>query len=111
LLALKKRPDAIFTISDRMAIGAMLAIKEKGLKMPQDIGLVGFNNEPVTRLVTPAVSSVDMPSFELGKAAAKLFIETMHNNENMSDVEEVLRPRLQVRESSLRMGLKTGRGR
>jgi LacI family transcriptional regulator len=106
LLALKKRPDAIFTISDRMAIGAMLAIKEKGLRMPQDIGLVGFNNEPVTSLVTPAISSVDMPSFELGKAAAKLFIETMHNNGYMGDVEEVLRPRLQVRESSLRMGTK-----
>ena len=83
LLAMKKKPDAIFTISDRMAIGAMLAIKKKGLRMPQDIGLVGFNNEPVTSLVTPSISSVDMPSFELGKAAAKLFIETMHNKENM----------------------------
>lgn len=110
LLAMKKRPDAIFTISDRMAIGAMLAIKEKGLKMPQDIGLVGFNNEPVTGLLTPGISSVDMPSFDLGKAAAKLFIETMHNNEHMSSVVEVLRPRLQIRESSLRMG-KTGRGK
>lgn len=102
LLATKKRPDAIFTISDRMAIGAMLAIKEKGLRMPQDIGLVGFNNEPVTGLVTPGISSVDMPSFDLGKAAAKLFIETMHNNEHMIDVEEVLKPKLQVRESSVR---------
>jgi DNA-binding LacI/PurR family transcriptional regulator len=111
LLALKKRPDAIFTISDRMAIGAMLAIKERGLKMPQDIGLVGFNNEPVVGLVTPGVSSVDMPSFELGKAAAKLFIETMHNDEDMSHVEEVLRPRLQIRESSQRMMVKTGRNR
>ena len=111
LLALNKRPDAIFTISDRMAIGAMLAIKERGLKMPQDIGLVGFNNEPVVSLVTPGVSSVDMPSFELGKAAAKLFIETMHNNEDMSHVEEVLRPRLQIRESSQRMIVKTGRVR
>ena len=103
LLALKKRPDAIFTISDRMAIGAMLAIKERGLKMPQEIGLVGFNNEPVVSLVTPGISSVDMPSFELGKAAAKLFIETMHNNEDMSHVEEVLRPRLHIRESSQRV--------
>jgi LacI family transcriptional regulator len=102
LLASKKRPDAIFTISDRMAIGAMLAIKEKGLRMPQDIGLVGFNNEPVVSLVTPGISSVDMPSFELGKAAAKLFIRTMHNNEDANYVEEVLRPRLCVRESSYR---------
>lgn len=106
LLAMKKRPDAIFTISDRMAIGAMLAIKKKGLRMPQDIGLVGFNNEPVTSLVTPSVSSVEMPSFELGKAAAKLFIETMHNKENMDLEEKVLKPKLIIRESSQKLPIK-----
>ncbi len=109
LLAMKKRPDAIFTISDRMAIGAMLAIKERGLRMPQDIGLVGFNNEPVVSLVTPRISSVDMPSFELGKAAAKLFIQTMHNNEDMSGTEEILRPKLFIRESSQRLILPSAR--
>lgn len=102
LLRRKKRPDAIFTISDRMAIGAMLAIKEKGLRMPTDIGLVGFNNEPVTSLVSPAISSVDQPAFELGKAAAKLFIEQMHHEEDLSEIERVLRPKLIVRESSVR---------
>jgi DNA-binding LacI/PurR family transcriptional regulator len=101
LLSKKQRPDAIFTISDRMAIGAMLAIKEKGLTMPKDIGLVGFNNEPVVSLVTPGISSVDQPAFELGKTAAKLFIERMHNEE-MDDAEVILKPRLVVRESSLR---------
>jgi len=100
LLNMKKRPDAIFTISDRMAIGAMLAIKKKGLKMPEDIGLVGFNKEPVVTLVTPQISSVDMSSFEIGKAAAKLFIETMHNNEDMSKTEHILKPKLYIRESS-----------
>jgi len=100
LLAMKKRPDAIFTISDRMAIGAMLAIKKKGLSMPKEIGLCGFNNEPVTGLVTPSISSVEMPSFELGKLAAKLFIETMHHPENMNMVEKVLKPKLIIRESS-----------
>lgn len=103
LLAMKKRPDAIFTISDRMAIGAMLAIKEKGLRMPQDIGLVGFNNEPVTSLVTPTISSVDQPAFELGKVAAKLFIEAMHHDEDMNHIEEVLKPKLIIRESSQRI--------
>jgi LacI family transcriptional regulator len=103
LLAMKKRPDAIFTISDRMAIGAMLAIKKKGLSMPEDIGLVGFNNEPVTSLVTPQISSVDMSAFELGKAAAKLFIETMHDHEDMTAVEHVMKPKLFIRESSKRM--------
>src|SRR5262245_2682232 len=110
LLNMKKRPDAIFTISDRMAIGAMLAIKEKGLRMPYDIGLVGFNNEPVTSLVTPGVSSVDQPSFELGKVAAKLFIERVHNNE-MNHIEEVLKPKLCIRESSQRIIPKNGRSK
>jgi len=109
LLAMKKRPDAIFTISDRMAIGAMLAIKEKGLVMPHDIGLVGFNNEPVTSLVTPAVSSVDQPAFEMGKIAAKLFIERVHNNEDMNNVEEILKPKLIIRESSQRIVPRNGR--
>lgn len=109
LLAMKKRPDAIFTISDRMAIGAMLAIKEKGLNMPHDIGLVGFNNEPITSLVTPAISSVDQPAFELGKIAAKLFIERVHNNEDMNHVEEILKPKLFIRESSQRIIPKNGR--
>ena len=102
LLSMKKRPDAVFTISDRMAIGAMLAIKNKGLSMPDDIGLVGFNNEPMVSLVTPAISSVDQPSFELGKVAAKLFIEAMHTKEEMVRVEEVLKPKLYIRESSRR---------
>jgi DNA-binding LacI/PurR family transcriptional regulator len=109
LLSMKKRPDAIFTISDRMAIGAMLAIKERGLNMPNDIGLVGFNNEPVASLVSPAISSVDQPAFELGKIAAKLFVEMMHNNEDMSSVEEILKPKLIIRESSQRIIPKNGR--
>ena len=107
LLSMKKKPDAIFTISDRLAIGAMLAIKQKGLNMPHDIGLVGFNDEPILNLVSPTISSVEMPSFELGKLAAKLFIEALHNvDDDMSSIEKVLKTKLFVRESSLRIGTK-----
>jgi LacI family transcriptional regulator len=102
LLAMKKKPDAIFTISDRMAIGASLAIKKKGFRMPDDIALVSFNNEPIVSLVTPGISSVEMPSFEMGKAAAKLFIETMHHPGDMSGVERIFKPKLFIRESSQR---------
>lgn len=109
LLAMKRRPDAIFTISDRMAIGAMLAIKEKRLNMPLDIGLVGFNNEPVTSLVTPMISSVEQPAFEIGKQTAKLFIELMHGNVDLSDREIVLKPKLFIRESSQRLLTKTAK--
>ena len=104
LLSMKKKPDAIFAISDRLAIGAMLAIKQKGLNMPHDIGLVGFNDEPILNLVSPTISSVEMPSFELGKVTAKLFIEALHNvDDDMSSIEKVLKTKLFVRESSLRI--------
>jgi LacI family transcriptional regulator len=102
LLRQKNKPDAIFTISDRMVIGAMLAIKEKGLRIPEDIGLVGFNNEPLLSLLTPSISSIDMPSFELGKMAAKLFIESLHAGENRLPENQVLKPKLIIRESSKR---------
>ena len=106
LLNMRKRPDAIFTISDRMAIGAMLAIKEKGLSMPHDIGLVGFNNDPVTALTTTSISSVELPAFEMGKATAKLFIELLNNDADMSEREVILKPKLVIRESSQRNLLK-----
>ena len=103
LLSSKKRPDAIFTISDRMAIGAMLAIKKKGLKMPEDIGLVGFNNEPLLALVSPSITSVEQPSFEIGKLAGKIFIEQFLNNDFSNHKEVILKPKLIIRESSIRL--------
>lgn len=105
LLNRKNKPDAIFTISDRMAIGAMLAIKEKGLNIPSEIGLVGFNNEPVTNLVTPSITSIEMPAFEIGKAAAKLFVEIMNHREGEIVEAQILKPKLLVRNSSQRNNL------
>jgi LacI family transcriptional regulator len=103
LLAMNKRPDAIFAISDRLAIGAMLAIKESGLKMPKDFGLIGFNNEPIMNLLTPTISSVEMYAFEIGKATAKLFLEMINSEEDMNDKEIVIKPKLFIRESSKRV--------
>ncbi len=103
LLTMKNRPDAIFAISDRLAIGALLAIKETGLKIPKDIGLVGFNNDPMTKLMTPTISSVEMFAFEMGKATAKIFLEMIHSETDMSDKEIIFKPKLFVRESSSRI--------
>jgi LacI family transcriptional regulator len=60
-------------------------------------------------LVTPQISSVEQPCFELGKLAAKLFIETVHQENDMSDVDEVLKTKLFVRESSQRLVPKNNR--
>lgn len=100
LLKGKQKPDAIFAMSDRLAIGAMLSIKKHGLQMPNDIGLIGFNNEPITSLLSPSISTIDQPAFEMGKAAARLFIELINNkNGNIADTI-MLKPKLVAREST-----------
>jgi DNA-binding LacI/PurR family transcriptional regulator len=97
-------PDAIFTVSDRLALGAMLALKERGLRIPEDVAIVGFNDEPIMSLMTPKLSSVTQPAFEMGRRATRLFIEQIHA-EGKPDVETiVLKPQLMIRESSLKKG-------
>lgn len=71
--------------------------------MPEDIGLVGFNNEPSLALFSPSISSVEQPSFEIGKMAGKLFIEQFLNNDFSTAKEIILKPKLYVRESSFKM--------
>lgn len=97
-----EKPDAFFAVSDRLAIGAFQAIKDVGLSMPQDIGLVGFNDEPIMSLLTPMVSSVSQPAFEMGKMAARLFIEQLHSDSNESNRVEIFNSILKIRESSMR---------
>ncbi len=96
------RPDAFFTVSDRLAIGAFQAIQKLGLKMPQDIGLFGFNDEPIMSLLSPSVSSVAQPAFEMGKKAARLFIEQLNSENADLSKTEFFSPKLSIRESSVR---------
>lgn len=98
----KQKPDGIFAVSDRLAIGSYMAIKDKGLKMPDDIALVGFNDEPITSLLNPSISSVSQPAFEMGKTAARLFIEHLNSEANLDHKKVIFNPELVIRDSSNR---------
>ena len=74
LLALKNRPDAVYVASDYAALGALQVLKEKKIKVPEDIKLVGFGNEPFTSLVTPSITSVSQHSEQIGRLAAETFL-------------------------------------
>ncbi|GAB3873848.1 LacI family DNA-binding transcriptional regulator [Hymenobacter segetis] len=102
LLASGQQPDAIFTVSDRLAIGALLALRHRGQRVPEDVALVGFNDEPVASLLTPTLSSVSQPAFEMGKVAAQLFLEQLNSESILPPRTIVLKPVLVVRESSLK---------
>jgi LacI family transcriptional regulator len=104
LLSLKNPPDAIFATNDPAAMGAMQAIKVKGLKMPDDVALVGFSNWFFSSLMDPPLSSVDQPGFEMGQEAAKLLIRQIEkqekDDEDITPETKILKTRLIIRESS-----------
>lgn len=94
-------PDAIFCVNDPVAIGAFQRIKEAGLKIPQDVALVGFSNNKITSLVEPSITTVNQPSFEMGKKAAQMLIDLIERkNKNIQPVTIVLDTELIIRDSS-----------
>jgi len=94
-------PDAIFAINDPVAIETIKVIKEIGLKIPFHIGIVGFNNEPLTDLICPKLSSVNIPSKKMGKHSAEILIDRIEGT-NSRIITETLPCELVVRESSNR---------
>lgn len=110
ILAMSTPPDAIFANNDPLAMGAMMAIKEKGLKIPQDVAVVGFSNWFFGELMEPSLTSVDQPGFEMGQEAARLLIRQIElkekEQEDYKPETKVLKTRLIIRNSSLRKGTK-----
>lgn len=104
LLKLKEIPDAIFANNDIAALGAMITIKDHGLKIPDDIGIVGFSNWRFTSLTEPTITTVSQPGFEMGQEAARLLIEAIEadDNDTITAVTKVLKTDLVVRGSSVR---------
>src|SRR3546814_5636511 len=75
-------PDAMVAVEDFTALGAMQAITQQGLYMPEDIGLIGFATEAFSSYVTPSLSTIDQQTIKLGEAAARLFIALGKGKDN-----------------------------
>jgi DNA-binding LacI/PurR family transcriptional regulator len=98
LLNLDVPPTAIFAVDDLMVIGAYKAIKEKGLLIPEDIALVGFNDDPLASVIEPALTTIRIPIYEMGLAAATMIIGLLQNQE-IFPAQKVLSSELIVRDS------------
>lgn len=99
LLAMKK-PSAVFAANDAMAVGALSALRDAGVRVPDDIALAGFDDIPIARFVTPPLTTVSVDIAQLGRRAFDLLI-----SEN--EQHEILPATLIIRESC---GAKTVRG-
>lgn len=103
LLNLPQRPDAVFAINDYAAIEMMHVLKKSGLRIPQDIAILGFNNENICRFVEPSLSSIDHPAHDIGISAAEILINQIRH-QDMRPEKRIIRSKLVVRESTLLKG-------
>lgn len=99
LLALPERPTALFVTNNLMTIGAMRAIEEAGLRCPEEIALVGFDDFEWASVFRPRLTTVRQPVYEIGKAAARFLIQRIAGKRRGDAVELLLPPTLVVRES------------
>jgi LacI family transcriptional regulator len=99
LLARKVRPSAIFAANDAMAIGALSALREAGLRVPEDVALAGFDDIPMARYLDPALSSVHVDICALGERAALRLLAAVHDKDKHEHRAETLPTTLVLRRS------------
>ena len=98
LLAQSSRPTAVFCCSDTIAVGAYQAIQQQGLRIPQDLSIMGYDDIELARYLSPPLSTICQPKAELGKLAVETLLQRIKNpNENYRTL--VLEPTCVLRES------------
>jgi DNA-binding LacI/PurR family transcriptional regulator len=100
-LKLPETPDAVFAVNDPVAIGAYGAIKSRGLRIPDDVAMVGYSNNPVGSMISPSLTTVHQPAYQMGKMALELLFKQINNrNDNYKPERKVLETSMIVREST-----------
>ncbi len=103
ILELKKLPDAIYSANDTTALSSMQYLKSQGIRIPQDIKMIGFSDEPASAMSDPTLTTVDQSGVEMGKVAVKKITDLIENREEMqlqSNQIITMNSTLIIRESS-----------
>ncbi len=100
VLLAKNRPDAIFTITDELATGVYRAAKELNLRIPDDLGIVGYSNSKISTHLSPPLTTVEQPGEEMGEQAFDFLQQSIIGN--ASDLSKTFDARLIIRDSSLK---------
>lgn len=105
LLKLKQKPDAIFASADKLTTNCMRYCKAKKIAIPKSLAVIGFSNLDLTELLSPSLSVVRQPAFEMGRIAAELLIKMIEAKRATTDFEtKVLQPDIFVRDSTAKVG-------
>lgn len=90
LIASKERPSAVFAASDPIAIGALRACHEAGLKIPDDISIIGFDNIDEANYTFPPLTTIFVPTYEIGSTGMRMLHDAWRRNENLAPMQVVL---------------------
>ncbi|WP_057938022.1 LacI family DNA-binding transcriptional regulator [Algoriphagus resistens] len=97
----RTRPDALFCFADILAIGALEAGKKLGIKIPEELAIAGFGNDDISRFVSPSLTTMSQPSFEMGQLAADLILKEINSEEDLTEPHyKTIKPELIIREST-----------
>ncbi len=99
-------PQAVFCANDNSALGVIQCVKNRGLKIPEDIAVVGFNDDPLATIIDPPLTTVAQPAIEMGRIAAQQVLKQRTHNELVKSETIILKTNLIVRGSSTPRKLK-----
>ena len=98
-----KRPDGVFSANDTAAVHCMINLKAAGVKIPEDIAFAGFNNDPISKVIEPNLTTVNYSGYHIGEVAVMNLIDHLKGLGSTKTTNTiVLRAELVVRESSLK---------
>jgi LacI family transcriptional regulator len=97
-------PDGIFTANDSSAVSLICELKRKGFRVPDDVAIVGFNDDPVSRIVEPNLTTVHYPGRAMGEVAASTMIRLLEGEQFGKINSITLSHELIIRQSSIRQG-------
>jgi LacI family transcriptional regulator len=103
LLSLPTPPDGVFAAYAFSAAGALEALHTKGLRVPQDVAVACFSNEPFTTMTQPSLTAVDQRAEQMGETAVRLLLQLLKRGPDYTPPHIVLKPELLVRDSSLHL--------
>ena len=103
ILAMKPLPDGAFITNDFSAAVCMQTLKEQGVVVPDEIAIVGFNNDAIGKMVEPQLTTIDYPGMEMGEIAARNLINHLKGSSDLKHTQTiVIRSDLIVRKSSIK---------
>jgi len=101
ILKMKSLPDGVFVDNDNCAVNCMASLINEGVKIPEDIAFIGFNNDPISRVIRPTLSTINYPGFEMGEIAAHKLISHLNGQQSINSTNSIiLRSELIARDSS-----------